>query len=79
MILNCTADGKPTPNITWTVGDINKHFGSSFPLTITGKQDEGNYTCTADNGVGSQSDNVPITVESKLNCYSLPSQNNVKQ
>ena len=56
------------------MGDVKKHIGSSFSLTITGKQDEGNYSCTADNGIGSQvSDNVSITIESKLNCYSLPS------
>jgi len=74
VTLNCTADAKPTPKITWTMGDVKKHIGSSFSLTITGKQDEGNYSCTADNGIGSQvSDNVSITIESKLNCYSLPS------
>jgi len=66
VTLNCTADGYPTPNITWTIGDMKKHFGSNFPLTITGKQDEGVYRCTADNGVGSLSSSVVlVNVQSK--------------
>ncbi|CAH3162618.1 unnamed protein product [Pocillopora meandrina] len=47
----CVADGNPTPNITWTRVYDNKAV--SFPLIITGKQDEGGYKCTAGNGVGS--------------------------
>lgn len=61
--LKCTADGDPTPNITWTkVSDNSTVF---FPLTITGKQNEGLYRCTAQNGVGRpESSEVNITVES---------------
>ncbi|XP_066024475.1 fibroblast growth factor receptor 3-like isoform X3 [Pocillopora verrucosa] len=47
----CVADGNPTPNITWTRVSDNKAV--SFPLIISGKQDEGGYKCTASNGVGS--------------------------
>jgi len=50
VILNCTADGNPTPNITWT--RLSDNSVVTYPLTITGKQDEGVYECTADNGIG---------------------------
>jgi len=64
VTLNCTADGKPTPNITWTRFSDNSSV--TFPLTITGKQDEGKYRCTADNGIGSLSSSVVlVNVQSK--------------
>ena len=49
--LNCTANGYPTPTITWA--KVSDNSPVSFPLTITGKQNEGLYRCTADNGIGS--------------------------
>ena len=49
--LNCTADGYPTPTITWT--KVSDNSSVSFPLTITGKHNGGLYRCTADNGIGS--------------------------
>ncbi|XP_068733675.1 uncharacterized protein [Montipora capricornis] len=70
VLLNCTADGNPKPNITWNrlsrngvvvrVGPAEKY------LNITGKQDEGGYRCIADNGIGNAafSDVLNITVES---------------
>ena len=62
--LTCTADGNPTPNITWTRLYDNKVV--TLPLTINGKQDDGYYTCTADNGIGdSASRDVFIAVQSK--------------
>ena len=54
--LNCTANGYPTPTITWR--KVSDNSPVSFPLTITGKQNEGLYKCIADNGVGS-----PLTEE----------------
>ena len=66
VILNCTADGNPTPNITWT--RLSDNSVVTFPLTITGKQDEGVYECTADNGIGTPATAVvSIVVESKYN------------
>ena len=41
VILSCTADGNPTPNITWT--RLSDNSVVTFPLTITSKQDEGVY------------------------------------
>ena len=59
--LNCTADGYPAPTITWT--KVFDNSSVSFPLTITGKQNEGLYRCTADNGIGSPAtEEVFITV-----------------
>jgi len=64
VTLNCSAKGIPTPNITWT--RISDNSSVSFPLTITGKQDEGGYRCTADNGIGNPASKVVyIIVESK--------------
>ena len=60
--LNCTADGYPTPSITWT--KVSDNSPVSFPLTITGKENEGLYRCTADNGIGSPvTEDVAITVQ----------------
>jgi len=50
VTLNCTVDGNPTPNISWT--RLSDNSVVTFPLTVTGKQDEGNYRCTANNGIG---------------------------
>ena len=64
--LNCTADGNPPPTIRWTrVPDNNT---VSKVLNITGKQDEGFYRCTAENGVGNAATkDVNITVLCKSN------------
>jgi len=64
VLLNCSADGCPAPNITWT--RLSDNTVVNFPLTISGKQDEGAYRCTAENGIGSpNSSDAYITVQSK--------------
>ena len=70
LTLHCTACGDPTPKITWTRVSDNSSV-VTFPLTISGKQDEGAYKCTADNGVGNAANrtvNVFVQSESVF-CY----------
>ncbi|XP_068686985.1 fibroblast growth factor receptor 3-like [Montipora foliosa] len=50
LTLNCSANGKPEPTITWT--RLSDNTEVTMPLSITGRQDEGDYRCTAANGVG---------------------------
>ena len=65
VTLNCAADGNPAPSITWT--RVSDDSAVTFPLRITGKQDEGPYRCIANNGVGNSSTkDVFISVESKF-------------
>ena len=68
--LNCTADSFPPENITWTKLSTNRII-VRMPLNIAGKQDEGFYTCTADNGVGNPATaDVFIAVHCKYQyCY----------
>ena len=64
--LNCTTDGNPLPTIRWTHVPDNNPL--SKVLNITGKQDEGLYRCTAENGVGNAAtQEVNITVLCKSN------------
>jgi len=68
VTLNCSAEGMPTPIITWTRVSVNSPV--SFPLTITGKEDEGGYRCTAENGIGNPASQVVyVIVESKLKLH----------
>ena len=64
--LNCTADGNPQPTIRWTrVLDNNS---VSKVLQIAGKQEEGLYRCTAENGMrNAAKQDVNITVLCKSN------------
>ncbi|XP_068733268.1 hemicentin-2-like [Montipora capricornis] len=65
VILDCKADGNPTPNVTWTRRSDN--VAVTMPMTIIRRQDAGGYRCTADNGVGSPATgDVFIIVHEKL-------------
>ncbi|XP_074634705.1 fibroblast growth factor receptor 1-like isoform X1 [Acropora palmata] len=60
--LSCTADGVPKPNIMWTRLSTNRVV--HMPMMISGKQDEGFYRCTADNGIGNPATaDVFVTVQ----------------
>ena len=64
VTLNCAEDGFPKPNITWTRLTNNSVIPETF--SISGKQDEGYYRCTADNGIGNPATgDIFITVKSK--------------
>lgn len=66
VTLICRADGNPTPSITWT--RVSDNSSVSLPLTITGKQDEGGYRCTAENGVGNPDSDVTFI---NVHCRSI--------
>ncbi|XP_015768096.1 PREDICTED: limbic system-associated membrane protein-like [Acropora digitifera] len=50
VTLNCSSDGKPKPIITWTRLSDNKVV--TMPLINIKRDDEKDYKCTAENGVG---------------------------
>lgn len=62
--LICSAEGMPPPSISWT--RVFDNSSVSFPMTITGKEDEGGYRCAAENGIGNPASQVLyIAVESE--------------
>ena len=73
VILECKATGYPAPTITWT--RVSDNSVLRMPLTISGKQDEGTYKCTAENGFGKPaSRDVSLTVQSEyaINAIKTP-------
>lgn len=73
VILDCKATGYPAPTITWT--RVSDNSVLRMPLTISGKQDEGTYKCTAENGFGKPaSRDVSLTVQSEyaINAIKTP-------
>ena len=60
LTLNCTADGNPAPTITWT--RLSDGETVNMPLTVTGKEYEGGYRCTASNSIGTVTRVTSITV-----------------
>ncbi|XP_068733307.1 fibroblast growth factor receptor 3-like [Montipora capricornis] len=65
LTLNCSADGKPKPIITWT--RLSDNTAVTMPFNITGKKEAGHYRCTADNGVGN-----PLTKDVFINVLFRP-------
>jgi len=64
VALICLAEGMPAPSISWT--RVSDNGSVSFPLTVSGKQDEGGHRCTADNVIGNPASHVVyIIVESE--------------
>ena len=64
VTLTCEAVANPPANITWTSVPNDRFV--SFPLTISGKQDEGWYMCTAANSILEPAKKTAyVTVESE--------------
>ncbi|XP_067026451.1 uncharacterized protein [Acropora muricata] len=59
LTLNCTADGNPAPNITWT--RLSNGETVNMPLTVTGKKYEEVYRCTASNEIGTVFKDTSVT------------------
>ncbi|XP_074633569.1 opioid-binding protein/cell adhesion molecule-like isoform X5 [Acropora palmata] len=67
LTLNCSANGKPKPTVTWTRVSDNSVVPIKPKLLITGGKDAGTYRCTADNGVGN-----PLHKDVKVNVLLPP-------
>ena len=75
ITLSCSADGYPTPNVTWTRVFDNR---SDSDLLFTGnpyvinrnRNSAGTYRCKADNGIGAINQTIRVTVNCKYSAFS---------
>ena len=75
-ILKCTAEGNPTPLVTWSKMNSSLPMGrhvveSSGTLIVKNVRlgDEGVYSCRAENLLGGVNASAKLTVQCKLTCY----------
>ena len=50
--LRCSAQGQPNPRVTWSRQGLSLSPGLSLQLSEVDRTSEGEYVCTAANGVG---------------------------
>ncbi|XP_067031299.1 fibroblast growth factor receptor 3-like isoform X1 [Acropora muricata] len=65
LTLNCSADGKPKPTITWR--RVSDNTLVTMPLKVLNGKNKERYRCTADNGVGK-----PLTKDVIVNILYSP-------
>ena len=58
--LDCKVDGYPIPTITWTPCNAQENVCDQSTLNISKVQDNGVYTCTANNRLGNDSANTSL-------------------
>ncbi|XP_002720662.3 neural cell adhesion molecule L1-like protein isoform X1 [Oryctolagus cuniculus] len=71
LLLECFAEGLPTPQIEWNKmgGDLPKgretkeNYGKTLKIDDVSYRDRGNYRCTASNALGTASHNFHVVVE----------------
>ena len=65
----CGTKGVPKPKVTWRkISDNNVKivgYGEKFTIANTKGSDDGTYTCTARNELGSDAKEVTLNVQSK--------------
>ena len=74
ITLSCSADGNPTPTVTWARVFDN---GSDGDVLFTGNQyvinnnrnNGGRYRCKADNGIGVINQTISVTVNCKFSAF----------
>ncbi|KAM5148419.1 neural cell adhesion molecule L1-like protein isoform 2-T2 [Mantella aurantiaca] len=70
LLLECIAEGLPTPTIYWTKGEdslkyriVTESFGKILKIKEVTKEDQGTYHCEAKNQMGSTHRNFYVHVE----------------
>ena len=74
--LTCTADGSPTPTLSWKNpnGSVIKQetaLKTTLDVLMKSEQDFGNYTCEAANNVDTDTSTVLVQQISKWNLFSF--------
>jgi hypothetical protein len=78
LVLECSVNGDPDPQITWSkngkkissseIIDLKYRSGNAtLKINEVFPEDEGEYTCTATNSVGSTDSKCKLTVKRKQN------------
>ena len=66
--MTCAATCNPACNYKWTRNNQQVSVGQKLNFTSIKRQHQGNYRCTASNGIGTdQGDDVSIQVNCKYN------------
>ena len=69
VTLHCNATGNPTPNVTWTKDGSPAvlYQGETYSIVNIQRNAAGDYTCTAWNGIGDQTNSTAaVTVHCKF-------------
>ncbi|MCJ8748313.1 hypothetical protein PDJAM_G00163370, partial [Pangasius djambal] len=61
-MINCSADGSPSPHYEWTLPNNTTISDSSIHIGSVRKEDQGQYICTAYNYLGHAAWTVTVTV-----------------
>ena len=74
MKLTCTADGAPTPTLSWKNSSEKvikqvKGMKNTVNVSMISDQDFGNYTCEATNDVNTDTRTVLVQQISECNIY----------
>ena len=76
ITLRCSADGKPTPNVSWTRVFDNGNESDVLFSSLEGlyvinnnRNNAGTYRCKADNGIGAINQTIHVAVNCKYNAF----------
>ena len=70
-LLDCKADGYPIPTITWTPCSAQEDVCDQSMLNISKVQNDGAYTCTVKNSLGSDTANTSLGKSFYFMCTSF--------